>query len=83
MTDPVARLALPGVRTRGSAGGGRRETYGATDLRRVTGISGRWRGSDLGHLAPVDPDPGFGFGSTPRCPGVTSIVTTVQVPRGL
>ena len=34
-TDPVARRVLRGVRTRGSAGNGRREYYGATDLRRV------------------------------------------------
>src|SRR4051812_37067701 len=31
--DVPARLVLPGVRTRGSAGGGRREWYGAQDLR--------------------------------------------------
>ena len=29
VVDPVARVVLPGVRTRGSAGGGRREWYGA------------------------------------------------------
>jgi hypothetical protein len=28
-------------------------------------------------LADVVPDPGFGFGSTPRRPSVTSVVTTV------
>ena len=80
VTDPVARLVLPGVRTRGSAGGGRLETYGATDLHHVTGLRGDWRGTDLGELAPVAPEPGFGFGSTPRRPGVTSVVTTVEVP---
>ncbi|MBV9832737.1 MAG: hypothetical protein JOZ82_14180 [Marmoricola sp.] len=80
VTDPVARLVLPGVRTRGSAGGGRRETYGATDLHRVTALRGEWRGTDLGELAPVTPEPGFGFGSTPRRPGVTTVVTTVEVP---
>jgi hypothetical protein len=80
VTDPVARLVTPGVRTRGSAGGGRRETYGATDLHHVAAITGTWQGRDLGDLAPVAPEPGFGFGSTPRRPGVTSIVTTVEVP---
>ena len=29
--DPVARVVMRGVRTRGSAGHGRREWYGATD----------------------------------------------------
>ena len=79
VTDPVARRVLRGVRTRGTAGNGRREYYGATDLHRVSGLSGRWRGLDLGALAPVAPEPGFGFGSTPRTPSVTSIVTTVEV----
>ncbi len=79
LTDPVARIVLPGVRTRGSAGNGRREYYGATDLHRVTDLAGSWQGSDLGRLAPVLPDPGFGFGSTPRRPSVTSIVTTIDI----
>jgi hypothetical protein len=79
LTDPVARVALRGVRTRGTAGNGRREYYGATDLRRVTHLTGRWQGLDLGTLAAVAPDPGFGFGSTPQRPSVTSIVTTVDV----
>jgi len=79
LTDPVARVALRGVRTRGSAGNGRREYYGATDLHRVTDLAGSWQGSDLGRLAPVSPEPGFGFGSTPPRPSVTSIVTTIDV----
>lgn len=78
VTDPVARTVLSGVRTRGSAGNGRREFYGATDLRRIASSSGTWRGADLGSLAPVSPEPGFGFGSTPVRPSVTSIVTTVE-----
>ena len=79
LTDPVARVALSGVRTRGTAGNGRREYYGATDLHRIIALSGTWLGRDLGVLAPVSPEPGFGFGSTPRTPSVTSIVTTVEV----
>ena len=77
LTDPVARVVLSGVRTRGTAGNGRREYYGATDLHRITALSGTWCGADLGALAPVEPEPGFGFGSTPRAPSVTSVVTTV------
>lgn len=80
VTDPVARRVLRGVRTRGSAGGGRREYYGATDLRRVTSLEGRWSGQDLGALAPVSPEPDFGFGSTPERPSVTTVVTTVELP---
>ena len=80
LTDPVARVVLRGVRTRGTAGNGRREYYGATDLHRISGISGSWQGEPLGDLAPVTPEPGFGFGSTPQAPSVTSIVTTVEQP---
>ena len=66
LTDPVARVVLRGVRTRGTAGNERREYYGATDLHRITELAGSWQGNDLGGLAPVSPEPGFGFGSTPR-----------------
>ncbi len=76
-TDPVARAVLRGVRTRGTAGGGRREFYGATDLHPITAASGTWRGRELGPLRPVSPEPGFGFGSTPTRPSVTSLVTTI------
>ncbi|MFD3515770.1 hypothetical protein [Streptomyces sp. NPDC058657] len=79
LTDLPARLLLSGVRTRGSAGGGRREWYGARDLRPVTGLSGTLEGRDLGVLAPVEPAVRFGFGSVPRGPGVTRITTTVQL----
>ena len=78
LTDPVARVLLSGVRTRGSAKDGRREWYGATDLRAVAAVSGTFDGADLGALAPVDPAPRFGFSSTPRRPGVTELVTTVR-----
>lgn len=78
--DPVARVVMRGVRTRGSAGNGRREWYGATDHHAVTALRGRFEGRDLGALAPVHPAPDFGFSSTPRRPSVTSVVTTVEVP---
>jgi hypothetical protein len=80
VTDPFARILLRGVRTRGTAGNGRREYYGATDLHRLDDLAGSWRGSDLGRLAPVSPEPGFGFGSTPEQPSVTSLVTTIDLP---
>lgn len=79
VTDPVARVVLRGVRTRGSAGGGRTEVYGATDVRAVTAVEGTFDGSDLGALAPVDPPCRFGFSSSPRTPAVTEVVTTVEV----
>jgi hypothetical protein len=79
LTDPVARVVLRGVRTRGTAGNRRREYYGATDLRRINALAGTWHGRDLGTLADVSPEPGFGFGSTPARPSVTSLVTTIDV----
>jgi hypothetical protein len=79
LTDPVARVVLRGVRTRGTAGNSRAEYYGATDLHRVTHLAGTWRGTELGTLALVAPEPRFGFGSTPERPSVTSIVTTIDV----
>lgn len=81
VTDPVARVALRGMRTRGSAGGGRREYYGATDVHSVVSAEVRLEGQDLGALAPVEPPTRFGFSSTPRRPGLTRVVTTVVERR--
>jgi hypothetical protein len=78
VTDPVARLLLDGVRTRGGAGGGRRETYGATDVHAVVAVRATWDDVGLGALAAVDPPVRFGFGSTPRRPSLTHVTTTVQ-----
>lgn len=78
VTDPVARVLLRGVRTRGSAGRGRREYYGATDVRAVTTVTARLDGADLGTLTAVDPPARFGFSSTPSRPALTEVVTTVR-----
>jgi hypothetical protein len=43
----------------------------------VVSADGAWRGADLGGLAPVDPPVRFGFGSAPRTPALTRLVTTV------
>lgn len=78
VTDPVARVVVRGVRTRGTAGNGRREWYGASDVHEITAVSGCFDGADLGTLAPVTPAPRFGFSSTPSRPSVTAVVTTVS-----
>jgi len=78
VTDPVARVLLRGVRTRGTAGGGRREWYAATDVHRIVSLVGSFDGISLGELADVDPPCRFGFSSTPRRPTVTTVVTTVE-----
>ncbi len=77
LTDPVARVVLRGVRTRGTAREGRREYYGATGTRSVRAAAGSFDGAPLGDLRPVEPPCRFGFSSTPRRPGVTTLVTTV------
>lgn len=81
----VAGLVLPAVRTFGSARDGRRVCYGATDVHRIDRMHGTWRQRQLGQLTAVDPPVRFGFGSTPKTPGVTTVVTTVlsgPEPRG-
>ncbi|NMH90053.1 hypothetical protein HF519_00260 [Pseudonocardia bannensis] len=78
VVDVVARTVLPGVRTRGSAGGGRREYYAALDLHRVHSATVRWAGADQGAPAPVSPPVRFGFGSTPRTPSLVRVVTLVR-----
>ncbi|MGC4109942.1 MAG: hypothetical protein QM747_05860 [Nocardioides sp.] len=80
VTDPVASTLMRGVHTRGRAGNERTETYSATDHHAITRAMGSWRGADLGELAPVSPDPGFGFGSTPERPSLTTLVSTVEIP---
>ncbi len=79
--DPVARLLLPGVRTRGSAGAGRREWYGAGDQHAVVDVHARWDGVPCGALLPTVPPVGFGFSSVPRQPTVTTVRTTIATPR--
>ncbi len=76
--NPLAAVVMKGVRTRGSAGGGRTEYYGAYDLLRIAAIDGTWRGTPLGELADLDPPVRFGFGSAPRSPGITALTTTID-----
>ncbi len=78
LADPLARLVLRGVRTRGSAGGGRREWYCASDLRPLGSADLRWEDRDLGRLTAIDPPVGFGFGSVPPRPSWTRLVTRIE-----
>ncbi|MFC8427127.1 hypothetical protein [Streptomyces sp. NPDC057253] len=82
LTSLPARLLLPGVRTRGSARAGRREWYGAQDLRPIREVSAVFEGVDLGALSPVAPPVRFGFGSVPREPSLTRVTTTVGPAPG-
>ena len=79
LLDPPARL-LTGLRTTGSASGGRTEWYGVQDLHAVTSLDASWDGGPLGALAPVRPPVTFGFGSVPPWPSLARVTTTVQLP---
>ena len=78
--DPVASRLITGVRTAGSAGNGRREYYGVRRTRRIAAVDGRFRGVDLGGLAPLDPPVRFGFSSAPAAPQMVSVTTTIDLP---
>jgi len=78
LIDPVARLLVPGARTAGTAGRGRREFYGVTLARRIVGARARLDGRDLGTLAPLDPPVRFGFGSAPADPSLVDVTTTIR-----
>ncbi|WP_421733838.1 hypothetical protein [Cellulomonas sp.] len=80
--DPVARVVLDGVRTRGTAGRGRREWYLATDQHAVTSVRALWGSQDLGAVRPVRPSVRFGFSSVPPTPAVTRVLTTIELTAG-
>ncbi len=81
VSDRVARVVMPGVRTLGTAGNDRLEWYSARDLHRIIASTATWDGLDLGGLTDMDPPPQFGFSSTPRTPMLTTLTSTVRVPR--
>jgi len=80
--DPIARLVLRGVRTRVTAGNGRREWYGATDQHQISAVTASLAGEDLGALADVWPPVRFGFSSTPRTPSLVRVTTTIRRASG-
>lgn len=76
--SPIARTVLRGVRTRGSAGAGRTEWYGAADQHAVLAVRASEAGQDLGGLAAVWPPVRFGFSSTPKRPSIVAVTTTID-----
>jgi hypothetical protein len=75
--SPLAALAAPGARTFGTAGNGRLEYYGVSDLHHVTSAVVSWEGADAGALAPIRPAVTFGFSSVPPRPSLARVRTTV------
>lgn len=78
LIDPVARVAMRGVRTSGTAGNGRHEWYGVTDQHRLTSVRATLGDDDLGALSDVWPPVRFGFSSAPRTPGMVAVTTTIR-----
>lgn len=75
--DPIARRVVRGVRTKGTAGGGRTETYGATDVHRINAVSGALDGVAVGTLTDLWPPVRFGFSSAPPTPAIVSVTTKI------
>ncbi|MET3718980.1 MULTISPECIES: hypothetical protein [unclassified Arthrobacter] len=80
--DPLAGLLSPGARTSGTAGNGRRETYGVTDVHRISTAEISWEGRNQGTLAPIQPAVTFGFSSVPAQPSVARVRTTIVAGTG-
>lgn len=77
LVGPLAGLLSPGARTSGTAGSGRVEYYGVTDLRRITTGTLQFSGRDAGTLAAVRPPVTFGFSSVPPQPSLATVQTTI------
>jgi hypothetical protein len=80
LINPVATTLVPGVRTAGSAGNGRREYYGVRRTRLISAVEGTFRGGDLGGLTALHPPVRFGFSSAPPTPQLVSVTTTIDLP---
>jgi hypothetical protein len=76
--SPLAARIVPGVRTAGTAKGGRQEFYGVTDLLSIESASVSWDGADAGALSAIRPAVGFGFSSVPPAPSLARVRTTIQ-----
>lgn len=75
--NPLAARLSPGARTHGTAGNGRQESYGVTDLHRITSARVTWNGTDQGDLVPITPAVSFGFSSVPPSPSLATVRTTI------
>jgi len=75
--SPIAGLLSGGSRTAGTAGSGRREFYGVSDLHAIASAVVCWNGTDAGALAPIAPAVTFGFSSVPPRPSLARVRTTI------
>ena len=79
--NPLVAAASPGTRTFGTAGNGRLEYYGVSDLHHVSSAVVSWEGRDAGPLSPISPRVTFGFSSVPPRPSLARVRTTVAESR--
>lgn len=80
LINPLATMLVPGVRTAGGAGNGRREYYGVRRTRLITAVDGTFDGADVGGLTALHPPVRFGFSSAPSTPQFVSVTTTIDLP---
>jgi hypothetical protein len=80
LINPLATMLVPGVRTAGSAGNGRREYYGVRRTRLITAVDGTFEGDDVGGLTALHPPVRFGFSSAPSTPQFVAVTTTIDLP---
>ena len=80
--SPLVAALSPGARTSGTAGSGRREYYGVSDLHHLSSAVVSWDGADAGALAPIRPAVTFGFSSVPPRPSLARVRTTVVDAAG-
>jgi hypothetical protein len=75
--SPLAAAASSGTRTFGTAGNGRLEYYGVSDLHHISSAVVSWEGADAGTLSRIRPPVTFGFSSVPPRPSLARVRTTV------
>jgi hypothetical protein len=75
--SPLAGLAARGARTFGTAGNGRLEYYGVSDLHHISTAVVSWEGAGAGDLSAISPPVTFGFSSVPPRPSLSRVRTTV------
>jgi hypothetical protein len=79
--SPLVAAAGTGTRTFGTAGNGRLEYYGVSDLHHVSSAVVTWEGVDAGPLSPISPPVTFGFSSVPPRPSLAPVRTTITEVR--
>ncbi|HEY3576153.1 MAG TPA: hypothetical protein VGK98_20280 [Arthrobacter sp.] len=75
--SPLVAAARTGTRSFGTAGNGRLEYYGVSDLHDFSSAVVNWHGEDAGTLSAVSPRVTFGFSSVPPRPSLARVRTTV------